>query len=83
MTTSNPLSDRDRAILEFESHAPRGQGRKEDAIRAQLDISSVRYHQRLNALLDVPAAMAAYPVLVKRLRRVREQRDDARRAAHH
>ena len=75
------LSDLDAAILEFESHAPRGIGPKEEAIRAELDISPVRYHQRLNVLLDAPAAAEAYPVLVARLRRVRDGRQEARRAA--
>lgn len=75
------LSDLDAAILEFESHAPRGIRPKEEAIRTQLDISPVRYHQRLNVLLDAPAAAEAYPVLVARLRRVRDQREEVRRAA--
>nr|WP_286982464.1 DUF3263 domain-containing protein [Corynebacterium sp. UBA5992] len=75
------LSDLDAAILEFESHAPRGQGRKEEAIRARLKISPVRYHQRLNVLVDVPAAAQAYPTLIARLRRVRDKREDTRRAA--
>ncbi|AMO89442.1 hypothetical protein WM42_1723 [Corynebacterium simulans] len=75
------MSDLDAAILEFESHAPRGIGPKEEAIRAELDISPVRYHQRLNVLLDAPAAAEAYPVLVARLRRVRDGRQEVRRAA--
>lgn len=77
------LTDLDRRILEFESAAPRGLGAKEEAIRATLDLSPVRYHQRLNALVDTPAALASFPVLVNRLRRVREGRDKIRRAAHH
>ena len=75
------LSDLDAAILEFESHAPREIAAKEEAIRTRLDISPVRYHQRLNVLLDVPAAHAAYPLLVARLRRLRDTREDVRRAA--
>lgn len=75
------LSNLDAAILEFEASAPRQVGPKEDAIRARFDMSPVRYHQRLNLLLDDPAALAAHPVLVNRLRRVRERRDDVRRAA--
>ncbi|MFG6303460.1 DUF3263 domain-containing protein [Corynebacterium hesseae] len=55
------MSDLDAAILEFESHAPRDIGAKEEAIRTQLDITPVRYHQRLNVLLDNPAAHASYP----------------------
>ena len=81
MSTPVELTDLERGILELESRAPRSIGLKEEAIRSRLDISPVRYYQRLNALLDNPAAMADYPVLVKRLRRLREQRDDIRRAA--
>ena len=77
----NPLSDLDAAILEFESHAPRDISAKEEAIRTQLDISPVRYHQRLNVLLDAPAAHASHPLLVARLRRLRDAREDVRRAA--
>ena len=77
----NPLSDLDAAILDFEETAPRSIGRKEEAIRAQLDISPVRYHQRLNLLLDAPAAAQSHPLLVARLRRLREAREDTRRAA--
>ena len=75
------LSDLDAAILEFESRAPRDIGAKEEAIRTQLDISPVRYHQRLNVLLEVPAAHSSYPLLVARLRRLRDAREDVRRAA--
>ena len=62
-----PVSDADRSC--------------EEAIRAQLDISPVRYHQRLNLLLDAPAAAQSHPLLVARLRRLREEREDTRRAA--
>lgn len=68
------LSDLDTRILEFEEHAPRSLGAKEEAIRAELDISPVRYYQRLNLLIDVPAAMQAHPTLTSRLRRIRNQR---------
>lgn len=77
----NPLSDLDAAILDFEETAPRSIGRKEEAIRAQLDISPVRYYQRLNLLLDAPAAAQSHPLLVARLRRLREERENTRRAA--
>ncbi|MBK4144240.1 DUF3263 domain-containing protein [Corynebacterium macginleyi] len=75
------LSDLDAAILDFEENAPRSISRKEEAIRARLDISPVRYHQRLNLLLDAPAAAESHPLLVARLRRLREERENTRRAA--
>ena len=43
-----------------------------------LDLSSTRYHQVLNALLDDPEALAADPVLVGRLRRLRAERTAGR-----
>jgi hypothetical protein len=37
-------------------------------------MSSTRYYQVLNALIDNPAALAHDPMLVKRLRRLRASR---------
>ncbi|MFH0411547.1 DUF3263 domain-containing protein [Corynebacterium sp. L4756] len=76
------LSQMDKEILDFELRAPQAIALKEKAIRAELDISPVRYHQRLNVILELPEALAYNPVLVKRLLRKRGQRDDIRRAAH-
>jgi hypothetical protein len=74
------LSDRDVRILELERRDWRSPGAKELAVRTELGLSSARYYQVLNALLDSPAALRADPMLVKRLRRIREARIDARRA---
>lgn len=75
-----PLSDRDRAILDFEAQWLRDAG-KEDAIRAQLDLAPARYYQLLGRLLDDVDAQAHEPLLVKRLRRLRDGREHARPAA--
>lgn len=78
------LSDLDARILAFEDAAPAAPaalGRKEEAIRTELGLSPTRYYQRLNALIDVPAAIAAYPLLLSRLRRRRDMRAQERRAA--
>ena len=74
------LSDRDREILAFERQWWKHQGSKEQAVRELFDMSAARYYQLLNALLDSPAAMAADPMLVKRLRRQRASRQRARSA---
>jgi hypothetical protein len=74
------LSDRDRQILEFERQWWKYAGAKEQAIRDLFDMSATRYYQVLNALLDNPAALAADPMLVKRLRRMRAARQRARSA---
>ncbi|MBK6763359.1 MAG: DUF3263 domain-containing protein [Micrococcales bacterium] len=69
-----PLSDRDRAILQFEKTWWRFEGAKHAAIREQFHVSATRYYQLLNALLDDPAALAAEPVVVRRLQRQRQSR---------
>lgn len=70
------LSDRDRKILELESHTFRFVGTKERAIREQLAMSRTAYYVRLNALLDDPAALRAAPALVNRLRDRRTSADE-------
>jgi hypothetical protein len=69
-----PLSDRERAVLALEARYWRTAGAKEQAVREQLGISPVRYYQVLNGLLDRPEALAHDPLLVNRLRRIRESR---------
>lgn len=68
------LTDEDRAILEFEREWWRRRTPKERAVRDRLGLSVARYYQRLNGLLDRPAALAFDPMLVGRLRRLRETR---------
>ncbi len=74
------LSDRDREILEFERQWWKYAGAKETAVREKFDMSSTRYYQVLNVLIDRPEALAADPLLVRRLRRLRSQRQRQRSA---
>ncbi|MGH8861862.1 MAG: DUF3263 domain-containing protein [Jatrophihabitantaceae bacterium] len=74
------LSRRDREILAFERQWWKYAGAKEQAIRELFDMSTTRYDQVLNALIDTPAALAADPMLVKRLRRLRASRQRQRSA---
>lgn len=74
------LSERDREILEFERQWWKYAGAKEQAIRDLFDMSSTRYYQLLNQLIDDPRALALDPMLVKRLRRLRASRQRARSA---
>src|SRR5436190_12590883 len=56
--TSRPLTDRERAILDFERSWWTGaSGPKEHGIRSELGISAGRYYEILASLLDLPAAM--------------------------
>ncbi|GHJ46362.1 hypothetical protein Cs7R123_37040 [Catellatospora sp. TT07R-123] len=72
------LTERERGILDFERQWWRHAGAKEQAIRDRFELSSTRYYQVLNALLDNPAALEHDPVLVGRLRRLRGSRTRAR-----
>ena len=74
------LSDRDRGILEFERQWWKYAGAKEQAIRELFDMSSTRYYQIINTLIDTPEALEFDPMLVKRLRRMRASRQQARSA---
>ncbi|HLI53341.1 MAG TPA: DUF3263 domain-containing protein [Acidimicrobiales bacterium] len=72
------LSDRDRAILDFEGSWWTQPGPKEAAIRARLGMSPSRYRQLLAALVDSDEAAVAAPLVVRRLRRERDRRRRAR-----
>lgn len=78
--TAAGLSQRDREILEFERHWWKYAGAKEQAVREKFDMSSTRYYQVLNALIDRPEALEADPLLVRRLRRLRASRQRQRSA---
>jgi hypothetical protein len=74
------LARRDREILAFERQWWKYAGAKEQAIRELFDMSATRYYQVLNGLIDTPEALAADPMLVKRLRRLRASRQRQRSA---
>jgi len=74
------LARRDREILAFERQWWKYAGAKEQAIRELFDMSATRYYQVLNGLIDTPDALAADPMLVKRLRRLRASRQRQRSA---
>lgn len=69
-----PLADRDLAILAMEASWPRHSGAKEEAIRAELALTPARYYQLLGKVIDTEAALAHDPLLVGRLRRIRDAR---------
>jgi Protein of unknown function (DUF3263) len=72
------LTDRDRAILDFERSWWMLPTSKSAGIRERLNLSPTRYYQLLSALLDDPDAVAYDPLGVRRLRRTRLQRRRAR-----
>lgn len=76
------LSDFEADLLVFEASghlAPEG---KDAAILQRFELTVPRYYQELNALIDRPEALAHSPLLVKRLRRQRERRQQNRSSRH-
>ena len=81
----NPgLSDDDVRMLGTESQQWRYAGDKENHIRNEYGISGTRYYQKINQLMDNPAAVShnngQFAPLINRLRRVRDEKRDARSA---
>lgn len=72
------LSELDRAILDFERTWWTSPGSKESLIRGRLGISPTRYYRLLASLVEDDAALAYDPLTVKRLRRRRAARHEAR-----
>jgi len=67
-------------MLDFEATWDDSRGPKSDQIRDRFGLSTPRYYQVLNALIDRPEALAYAPALVQRLLRLRGQRRSARSA---
>jgi hypothetical protein len=68
------LTERDRAILDFERSWWSEPGPKDTAILERFELSATRYYQLLGELLDMPEALEHDPLLVRRLRRIRDRR---------
>lgn len=69
-----PLTESERAILEFEASWWTLSGPKDANIRAQLGIAPSTYRRALSVLIDLPAAFRHDPLTVTRVRKAREAR---------
>lgn len=73
------MLDFEKEWLKVARRGPRMAGARQEAIRRRFaedfGNNTIRYHQVLSRLLDSPAAEAAEPVLVHRLRAVRDSQD--------
>jgi len=82
MPLNNPattgLSEFEVKMLEFERSWWRHAGVKESSIKELFNLTPPAYYQLLNNLIDREEALMAEPILVKRLRRLRESRTVAR-----
>ncbi len=72
------LTERERAILELERTWWTEPGPKEVAIAEKLELSTTRYYELLNELIDRPDAEHHDPMTVRRLRRMRDRRRRSR-----
>ncbi len=72
------LTDQERAVLDFERSWWTVDGVKEVLIEESLGLSASRYYRLLNELLDRPDALEHDPLVVRRLRRLRDRRRRAR-----
>ena len=75
---TSPLSDLEVRILDFERQWWKYAGAKDAAIKELFNLSAKQYYELLNNLIDRPDALAASPLLIKRLRRLREARVNMR-----
>lgn len=75
---TSDLGEKERAVLDFERTWWKYAGRKDEAIKERFEMSSTRYYQLLNELLENPAALEYDPILVKRLKRLRVYRQRQR-----
>lgn len=74
------ISERDQAMLDLERQWFQFAGAKEQRIREMFGCSATRYYQDLNRLIDRDDVLAHDPLMVRRLRRLRAQRQRSRSA---
>jgi hypothetical protein len=72
------LTERQQAILELERTAWMMDVPKPQVIRERFACTETAYYGELNELLELPEAMAYDPMVVRRLRRLRDRRRRAR-----
>lgn len=74
------LTAQEREVLAFERTGWRSPDLKAQAIKETFGWSAARHEQYVSHVIDLPAALAYDPVLVNRLRRLRDTRRQLRRA---
>ena len=71
-TRKSALTDLERAMIALEKRRWKYQGTKEKAITA-LGLTPIAYYQKLNTMIDSQRVIAAEPILMHRLREVRDR----------
>jgi hypothetical protein len=76
-----PLTRLEKSVLDFERVLWNHIRAKEEAIRKTFDVSPARYFQFLAVIIRKDAALDHDPLLVRRLRRLRDRQIDGQRSA--
>jgi uncharacterized protein (DUF924 family) len=74
------LTDTEQAMLELERSWFTRAATKDEAISERFGMTTTAYYRALNALINRPDAMAADPLTVRRLLRMRDRRRAGRAA---
>ena len=69
-----PLSKRDMLIIEFERTWWADDQPKDAAIAEQFSLTTGEYYEQLHALIDSDEALEHDPLVIRRLRRMRDRR---------
>ena len=72
------LTERDIAIIEFERTWWAEDSSKESIIRERFELSTTRYYELLGEQIDSDEAYGFDPLVIRRLRRLRDRRRKAR-----
>lgn len=75
------LTPRDRVILTFEERVWAHDGAKIDAIATTFGMTPTVYYQHVLRIVALPAAVAEFPMLTKRIQRQVREATAARAAA--
>ena len=76
--SKHELTELELSILAFERQWWRHAGAKESAIKETFGLAPAAYYQLLSVLIDSEFAHEAEPMLIKRLRRLRDARSAKR-----
>lgn len=68
-----PLTGFDKSILDFEKRNYKYAGQKESDAKDAFKMTPPQYYQHLNKLVDHPEAEEYAPMVVQRLRRLRDK----------
>ena len=71
---SNGLTEREKDILEFEQSWWSLSVPREQAVRDRFQLTETEYDELLEVLIATEAALEAEPLLVRRLRRMKDRR---------